>query len=86
MATEFEVSPEWLLEHSEWEFDYFRRACAKDGDSLPVTLSYVKPWWRRIAEAEGRIEAAKPKPWVPLRGPMLVPDPRGGPGCTFDMG
>lgn len=30
-------------------------------------------------------EETKPEPWVPLRGPMLVPDPRGGPGATFDM-
>jgi len=79
------VDPAWQLEYSEWEFDYFRRACAKSGDSLATTLSFVVPWWRRIAEAEGDLFCACPEPWVPLRGPMLVPDPRGGPGCIRDM-
>ena len=144
----------WRLEWCEWEFDYFRRACAADGNTLRTTLSYVTIWWRRIAVAErgdgltlpcpctldvrpheiaarvyrvGRwrwaiarrhgpsviadpawgdptrwgheralryarrwvareYERRRPaEPWVPLRGPMLVPDPRGGPGCIRDL-
>jgi len=37
-----------------------------------------------LVDAADKIDAPK-EPWVPLRGPMVVPDPRGGPGCIRDL-
>lgn len=35
-------------------------------------------------EAEPGPEEEPVEPWIPLRGPMVIPDPNGGPGATID--
>ena len=77
-------------ERAEWHGDGWRTV-------RPETISIVGPdqavWDFDVAndrttlwEVQVRDEewGAPPLPWTPLRGPMLVPDPRGGPGATVD--
>lgn len=45
-------------------------------------------WWWRILARLVRVDWSGPltgrRVWIPLRGPIIVPDPAGGPGATID--
>jgi hypothetical protein len=74
------LQTDWVSPIHDEHFNAWAQTCP-----LGEWVRYVGP---RFSCEVYMTERPKPKAeWEPtlLRGPMVVPDPRGGPGCTIDM-